>query len=131
MTTFTINGRAFSLPVLKFLISAEILDSEGTGRMQSYGWPMFRDPQGVIKNIEMELGLTNSSNDPDFIALLRELDDFGQTDFKTITFITPAGPLTQEMYGASYQVEAKRFERNGVTFWGTLPVKFIAKRAVS
>jgi len=127
---FSIDNRIYGIPVLRFILYAETLDGEGSGRMEGYGWPMFRDPQGTIKNIDMELGLTNSSQNNDFIHLLSILDDFGNTDFRTVSFLTPSGLITQKMYNASYQIEAKRFERNGITYWGTLPVKFRAEKAI-
>jgi len=132
MIVLSIDGREFnSLPILKYNISAEILDGAGTGRTQSVGWEMFRDPQGVIKNVDGEIGLSeNSSDNNDFIDLLAVFDGFGINDFRTVSFITPSGIITQEMYGASYKLSLERVTRDGVSYWGTLQFKFIAKKAI-
>ena len=55
---FAIDGRVFNLPIFHYEISAEILDGEATGRSMADKWPMFRQPQGVIKHIDsIEFGL--------------------------------------------------------------------------
>lgn len=121
-----------SLPIIDFNLNTEILDGAGTGRTQAVGWSMFREPQGVIKNIEGEIGLANNPDtNSDFRDFLSAMDDFGKTDFKKVSFTTPSGVITQEMYGASYKLKLKRVDRNGVTYWGTIKFKFIAKEAVS
>ncbi len=125
MIVFSIDGRAYNLPVVKFELSTEILDGEGSGRMQT--WEMFREPMGLIKNIEMEVGLTNASDNPDFLQLIDALDSFGTVPFRTVAFLTPRGLISQEMYGASYKISAVRFSRGGVSYWGSVPVKFVAK----
>lgn len=129
MTFITIDGRKFNLPVIKFKYSVEILDSEASGRMQAWGWPLFREPQGIIKNVEAEFGIVRS-DEPELPALLAVLDGFGTRDFAVVSFITPQGTVTQEMYGASYTIEMKRVIKDDIAYWGTLPVKFVAKKAV-
>jgi len=133
MTVLSIDGKTFgSLPVFEFSIDTQILDGDGTGRMQAFGWPMFRDPNGVIKNISGRIGLpNNASNNSDFIDFIAAMDRFGTQDFATVTFHTPSGTISQKMYGASYRVEAKRFTDNGITYWGSIPFQFVAKEAIS
>lgn len=131
---FSIGNETFqSLDVTKFNYSVEILDGPGTGRTQSEGWEMFRQPQGTIKNIEIEIAMPLSTN-PEFIRLLEILDGFGETDFKTVTFLTPSGTITQDMYAGSYNMGASVIRyRNGTTIsiWDVLRIKFIAKKAVN
>lgn len=129
----SIDGREFTkLPVLKYNLSTEILDGQGSGRTQAPGWPMFRDPNGIIKNIDGEIGLpANNSDNSDFITFLAAMDSFGEIDFRTVSFVTPSGTITQEMYGASYKLKLKRVIRDGKTYWGIIPFKFIAKKAIN
>lgn len=130
MTTkdvFSVDGRVYNLPVLKYRCRAEIVDGDGTGRMET--WDMFRDPSGVIKNIYADVGVPQTNNDgnPDFIDFMSMLDSFGEIDFKTVSLITALGTITQKMYGASYETELRRIEHDGITYWGTISVSFIAK----
>lgn len=128
--TFSIEGQRFdTLPVLEFETFYENLDGEATGRMACPGWPLYRDPQGTIINVKMTVGLCSSSKNTQFQQLISQLKSFGKTDFKTVTFQTPLGPLTQKMYGASFSIKAIRFEKDGVNYWGSLPVHFVAKEA--
>ena len=129
--TLAIDGREYkSMPVLKYNLFSEILDGAATGRMQSLGWPMFREPQGVIKNIEGEIGfLENNSSNNEFKDFISMMDSFGKVDFRSVSLITPSGVLTQDMYGASYKLELDRITKDGVTYWGTLQFKFIAQKA--
>lgn len=128
---FKIDGESFdSLTVTSWKYSTEILDGEGSGRMAT--WDMFREPKGVIKNIEMDISIPQSDN-PQFIRLLSILDSFGKTDFRTITFLAPTGNIVQSMYSSSYSMGATAIrERNGeiVSYWDTLRIKFIAKSPI-
>ena len=128
MTVLAIDGYEYSsLRIVKFKYSVEILDGPGTGRVSSDGWPMHREPQGIIKNVEAEIWLTESSND-DFQRLLNTLNSFGVKAFAPVSFITPSGVISQDMYAASYSIELKKITKAGVTYWGTLPIKFVAKQ---
>ncbi len=124
---FKIDGQGYpTLPVLDYDFSVEILDGEGTGRLAT--WDMFRDPNGLIKNLDMVVGLPmNASTGSDLQNLLAALDSFGTRDFRNVTFWTPSGSFTQPMYGASYKIKMLRITRNGVTYWGAIPIKFVAK----
>lgn len=129
---WSLDGRTYdNIPVIEFEFFAEILDGSGTGRMQAIGWPMHRQPEGTIFNVSMVVGIpqANTNSNPDFVHLINTLNSFGQDDFKTVSFISPMGIITQEMYSPSYSIKMKRITRDGVTYWGTLPVQFIAKQA--
>ena len=130
-TIFSINGREYrSLAVIGFNLKVDVIDGEGSGRTQSEGLPMFREPRGTFKNFDVTLGLTNSSKNGDFIHILSTLDDFGKTDFKQMSFATPSGKITQEMYATKYALSMKRIKVDGVTYWGSLKISCVAKAAI-
>jgi len=126
---FKIDGRAFpDMPVISPDISYEILDGEGSGRMEGEGWPMFRDPQGCIINADIVCGLPlNHYQNRDFVDLIEILKDFGSTDFRAVTLATPSGIITQDMYSATFKISGRKVYRDGVMYWGTLPVQFRAR----
>ena len=127
---FAIDGRVYTLPIFSYRISTEILDGDATGRTAADGWPMFRQPQGTIINIDsLEFGLCDDSRE-DFIALIQALRSFGSQDFRTVKFRTQIDDIEQLMYGTSFSQDMRRFRRDGVTYWGNLTTKFIAKRGM-
>lgn len=130
MTILAINGYEYStLPITKLEYSVEILDGPGTGRTSADLWPMFREPQGIIKNVYAEIWLPSTkSTNPNFTRLIKTLESFGTVDFLPVSFITPLGVITQPMYGASFKVELRHIRRDGVTYWGILPITFIAQK---
>ena len=130
MTILAISGHEYSaLPIIKLRYSAQILDGQGTGRMSADRWPMHREPQGIIKNVYAEIGLKNTPNtNQDFTRLIQTLESFGSVDFLPVSFITPLGVITQQMYGASFELELVNVRLNGVSYWGVLPIEFIAKQ---
>ena len=129
ITIFKIGGRTFDLPVVDFAMFIENLDSPATGRMQTDGWLLFREPQGTIININVTVGLSSNRNTSDFTGLINEIKSFGRTDFKSITFMTPSGAITQDMYATVGEISAVRFESENETYWGALEIKFVAKEA--
>ena len=125
---WSLNGRAYNtLPILEYSTDANILDGPGTGRLQSERWPMNRQPQGVIENVEMTVGLTLASDNGDFMHLYETFKSFGKVDFLPVSFVTPAGKITQMMYSPSFTLVMKRIDKNKITYWGSLRVRFIAK----
>ena len=129
MTVLSIDGYEYStLPITKFKYSVEILDGPGTGRMSADEWPMFREPQGIIKNVEAEIWLSGSADSNEYQRLLRALESFGTRDFAPVSFITPSGVISQDMYAASYSIELRHVQKDGKSYWGVLPIKLIAKQ---
>ena len=129
-TLLAIDGYNYnSLPITRLRYSNMILDGPGTGRMSADLWPMHREPQGNIENAYLEIWLTTTkSTDPNFTRLIRDLKSFGSVPFRQVTFLTPLGELTQPMYGASFELELVNVRLNGVSYWGILPIEFIAKQ---
>ena len=122
-----IDGKQYNtLPIINLKHSVEILDGEGSGRLQN--WNMFRDPEGYIENIECQIGLLEDTNNVEFISLQKDLKEFGLVDFKDVSFITPTGTVTQKMYGASFINELVTVQKDGVSYWGQITIKFIAKK---
>lgn len=127
---FTIGTNTFeSLYVVEYTFYSEVLDGPGTGRTQAAGWPMVRDPQGIIKNVDLVIAQPDSRN-AEFINLLRILDGFGSKDFEIVSFIVPAGTITQPMYGASYELGMTRLLSDGATLWKPLTVRFRAQKGI-
>lgn len=127
---FTIGTDTFeTLIVSKYRFYAEILDGPGSGRTQADGWPMVRDPQGVIKNVDLEIAQPTSRNE-EFLKLLRILDGFGKKDFEIVSFVIPSGTIVQPMYGASYELGMIRQLSDGTTLWEPLTVRFRAKKGI-
>ena len=128
---FAIDGQVFKLPIFSYRLSTEILDGKATGRTESEGWPMFRQPQGFLINIEsIEFGLCDDGKQ-DFIDLIQILRGFGSTDFRTVKLKTQVDTIEQKMYGASFQQDMREYRRDGVAYWGNLVCKFVAKGGIS
>lgn len=127
---FTIGTHTFeTLVVSNYRFYAEILDGPGSGRTQAEGWPMVRDPNGLIKNVDLEIWMPDSTN-PEFLNLLRILDNFGKKDFEIVSFVIPAGVIVQPMYGASYEMGMRRLNTDGSSLWEPLTVRFRAKKGI-
>lgn len=127
---FSIDGRVYNLPILEYEIDTQILDGGATGRSQADKWPLFRQPQGVIVNIErIEFGLL-SDNARDFRDLIQTLRSFGDTDFRIVRFVTQVDEIEQPMYGASFRQQLRHFNYKGVSYWGNLTAKFVAKQGI-
>lgn len=129
---WSLDGRTYTdLPVITFNHPYQVLDGSGTGRMNGIGWTMHRQPEGTILNVSMTIGIleTNNSQNKSFVHLYNALIGFGTYDFKPVSFVTPIGTIHQDMYGPSGSLEMKRITKEGVTYWGTLSVEFIAKEA--
>lgn len=129
MILFSVGDKTFeSLQITKFVIHTDIMDGEGTGRTQGSGLPLFRDPAGTFKQIELEIS-SPMTNNQEFTDLLNILDNFGAEDFKTVSFVAPFGMITQEMYSSSYTLGALRIQSDGTMLFEPLRIKFIAKKA--
>lgn len=129
---WSLDGREYTdIPILSFKWQYEILDGQGTGRTQAIGWEMFRQPEGTIFNVSMTAGIlnSNSTKSDNFKHLINTLVSFGKYDFKPVSFVTPIGIITQDMYSPSGELEMGRFTKDGVSYWGTFPIVFIAKKA--
>lgn len=127
---FEIDGKDFSsLGIITYKVDSKILDGAGTGRMQAEGWPMFREPQGVIKNISLTIRPQNSANSL-FLDFLEILDSFGSKDFREVYFVSAGESIRQEMYGASYSLDTFRIDEDGTEHYNQTPVEFIAERAI-
>lgn len=129
---WSLDGHNYrTLPFFNFELQYEILDGQGTGRTQAIGWEMFRQPEGTIFNFSGTVGIknTNNSENEEFKHLFNTIVGFGTYDFKPVSFITPIGLITQDMYSPSGKLSLGKLERNGVSYWGTFPMVFIAKKA--
>lgn len=129
ITVFQMDGYTYDLPVTDFVVHIENLDGDGTGRMAAYGWPLFRQPQGTIINFDITVGAPSNRPSGDFLKLYNDMKSFGRTQFRTLSFNTPAGVITQQMYGTVGDIRAIRFHRDGEDYWAAFSCKFIAKVA--
>lgn len=129
---FSIDNEAFpSLNVMRWKYFGDIQDGSGTGRTEAAGQPLFRDPAGTFKNIEMEIAQPQSDN-PEFMRLLDILDSFGLVPFRSVKLLMPWGHITQQMYSSSYSMEAnaiREYDVEIVQYFSPLRIKFIAERA--
>lgn len=129
MIVFKIDGKDFtSLGIAKYTIGTEILDGEASGRTAATGWPMFRQPQGVIKNLALELSPADSKNQL-FLDFINVLDSFGDTDFRQVYFKAPGQEINQKMYaGGSYSLDVLRIDQDGTQHYAALQIQLIAER---
>lgn len=129
VTIWKMDNYTYNLPVTAFTVHIENLDGPGTDRTQADGWPMFRQPQGTILNFDITVGAPTNRASGDFLKLYNDMKSFGRKDFRTLTFNTPAGPITQEMYGTVGDIVGIRFTKNGEDYWAAFTCQFIAKEA--
>ena len=129
MSVIKIDNIDYHIPIINYEIDPQILDGEATARTASVGWEMFRDPQGTIINLNVTFGLLNTNN-PNFVKLFNKIMHMGITKFVSVTFDIPAGVvITQDMYIVPDKIIMIKKIKDGITYWGQWPVKFIAKRA--
>lgn len=136
---FLIDGDPFpDVPVYDFDIHYSPQDGSGSGRMDSVGIPLFRQPYGTVVNADIYCGLPlNHGENQDFKRLINILIDFGvphpelgdDEGFHLITLVTPAGIIKQPMYSADFTIKGHKIKRDGTTYWGTIPIKFRAQKA--
>ena len=92
--------------------------------------PLFRDPNGTFVGADILCGLPMTPGDnQDFKDLIQILIDFGRVEFRKLTLITPLGPVTQNMYSASFRIKGRKVYRDGTTYWGTIPIQSRAEEA--
>ena len=128
---FAIDGRELpGLHIIDYSIKTETLDSEATGRSKADGWPLIRDPQGQIVNLNLEFASTSSDN-PDFVHLWQVVRSMGSREFVSIKFVDPTGSvLEQQMYCVASQLKYKQIHRGGKVYTDSLKVAFIAKEGI-
>lgn len=128
---FSLNGREYTrLHIISYVVKIETLDGEGAGRSKAYGWPMIRDPQGTIINLNLEFG-TSNSKEPDFVHLWQTCKSMGSTEFATVKFIDPTGAtIEQRMYLVASELKYRRIERDGRVFTDAIKVNFIAEKGM-
>lgn len=125
MTFVTIGGVTINLPILSYKVSSEILDSDDTGRSEN--WNLSRFPKGVIKNLDITFKGGYGSG-TEVTKLINAIEDFGTTKFKSVTFVSPTGTITQDMYGTIEPYEIKIVERSSNVYWSDLTISLIAKK---
>ena len=128
-SAFALNGRDYSvLKIAKYEISLETLDSEATGRSKAESWPMIRNPQGQIINLDIEFIASDSKN-PDFVYLWKTCRSMGKVDFVPVKFVDPTGEIiNQSMYLKASKLGYRRIVREGVVYTESLKVSFIAQK---
>ena len=126
---FAANGREYPrLHISNYAVKLETLDGEGTGRSRARGWPMLRDPQGTIINLNLEFA-ASSSTEPDFVHLWSLCKSMGRTEFAAVKFVDPTGAvIEQNMYIVAAELKYRRIERDGVVFTDALKVSLIAEK---
>ena len=126
-STFAINGTELDkLMINSYAIKIEVLDGEATGRTKAPGWPMIRDPQGLITNLVLEFYSPEGSNNSQFRELWEACKRMGKVEDALIRFVDPTGSvLERRMYCVTAQLKYKRIEYNGVVFTDALQVSFI------
>ncbi|MDR1101695.1 MAG: hypothetical protein LBL34_05015 [Clostridiales bacterium] len=132
MITVKLDGRQYNVPIIDYAITPQILDGSGTGRMQSVGWAMFRDPQGTIINVDVTFGVRKFANSEsvDFVGLFNKVMSLGITDFISVQFTLPTGDgLTQDMYAVPGNIKPYNQNRGDKIYTDSWQVKFIAKEA--
>ena len=129
MQILTVNGRSYdNLDITDYEIEVNTLDGDGTGRAKAYGWPLIRDPQGIITNLYLEFACTNNKN-PDFIHLWQTIKSMGTQEFVPIRFIDPIGEVVeQNVYLVAARMKNKKFELDGKIYTDVIKVSFIAER---
>lgn len=129
---FAIGEREFSgLKIINYSVRMELLEGEATGRSKAAGWPMIRDPQGVMLNLSLEFA-ASSSLEPDFVELWRICGDMGKDEFVRVSFTDPTGKITtQNMVITASELRYRRIGRDGAVFTDTLAVEFVAEMGAS
>ena len=126
---FSIDNREFpGLDIIGYTISLQTLDGEATGRSKATGWPMIRQPQGQITNLNLEFASTSSKNS-DFAAMWRICKSMGSTEFVRVRFVDPLSEIIdQNMYIVASELKAKKIEQNGKVYTDSLRVSLIAEK---
>ena len=127
---FAINGREYpNLFIINYAVKLETLDGEGTGRTKAKGWPMIREPEGTIINLELEFG-TSNSKEPDFVHLWNVCKSMGATDFVPVKFVDPTGSvIEQNMYLVTSDLRYKRiYKDDNTVITDTLSISCIAQK---
>ena len=128
---FAIDGRALpGLDIISYSVKTETLDGEATGRSKAQGWPLIRDVQGQIINLNLEFASSESTN-PDFVYLWQTVRSMGRREFASIKFVDPTGlVLEQNMYAVSSELKYRRLETGGKVYTDSLKINFIAERGL-
>ena len=129
MNLLVIDGHNYSVPIIKYSIEPQILDSEGTSRTAAVGWEMVRGPQGTLINLNVTIGLSRSA-DPEFVALFKKIMSLGVKEFVKVQVILPVGELlTQDMYASPKNIELNQVTKNGIVYSGSWDIFFGARKA--
>lgn len=128
---FAIDGREYpNLHIFTYSVKLKTLDGEGTGRTNAVNWPMIRDPQGTIINMDLEFIASNSKN-PDFVHLWNVCLSMGKKDFVPVKFIDPTGnKIEQNMYLVASELRYKYIDKDDVVYTDALSVSFIAQKGI-
>lgn len=132
MSVFMVDGCAFeNLPITSYKVKLHVVDNEGTGRTAAPGHPLFRSPAGTFYNLEITLGgAVIAGQGQEFARLVSLLESYGRQGYHSVTFATPSGVLTQNMYCTSAEFTLRKVARWGELFWQPLTLAFVAERAV-
>jgi len=132
--TFALNGVEYTdLYILSYSIKPEILDGAGTGRSKAFGWPMIRDPQGAMLNLNLAFGVPDFmggvSKSVQFRHLWLTVLSMGRDEFALVRFIDPIGVShEQNMYLTASELKYKRISFEGNIFTDPLVVSFVAEK---
>lgn len=127
---FAINGREYpNIYITEYSVKLETLDGEGTGRTKANYWPMVREPQGTIINLNLEFGTADSKN-ADFVHLWNVCKSMGTTSFVSVKFVDPTGStIEQDMYLVASDLSYKRiYYDDNTVITDTLAISFIAQK---
>lgn len=128
---FSLDGREYTqIDIIDYIIKLETLDGEGTGRSRAGGWPLIRDPQGQIINLNLEFAGIDSTKS-DFAHLWKTCRSMGKVDFVPVKFLDPLGEIiSQKMYLVASELSYRRIQRDGKIFTNSLKVAFIAEKGL-
>ena len=132
MKILAIDGREYKqLHLVGYDPEILLLDGEGTGRSKAPGWNLIRDPQGYIINFSIKVPPTSSEN-PDFVHLIRTGKKLGSQSFVKVGFLDMIGDfVSQDMYFQIRQIPIKRIDSRGVTHTNEFSINFIAKKGIT